>query len=238
ALVPGTVFENHDFLNTQPSATPLALATSTAVPGLVSICGNVWNDLDADGVIDPGEPTIPNVAIDLTGATGAVLGTQRTNAVGRYCFEELPVGTYVVREQNPLGFTSTNSIPGLGGSQLTSDSMRVLAVVVNTVYAEQDFLDTQPRPTVTPTEVQVLGIQQLPVSGAPLSVETARRWRLASRLSLFLGMALGVGRHLAKPYNWADVEWAGHSVREAYRWGRADRRLRRRRKSDYDPDDE
>lgn len=70
-----------------------------------SIGDLVWNDLDGDGIRDPGEPGIGGVRIDLLGSgPDLVLGTaddvafppQITNAVGAYNFINLPAWTYRV----------------------------------------------------------------------------------------------------------------------------------------------
>ncbi len=76
-------------------------ASSTTVPGhdqplRSSRIGNlVWYDKDRDGVQDPLEPGIPDVAVALFDTLGNS-GLTRTDAAGRYQFEDLPEGEYFV----------------------------------------------------------------------------------------------------------------------------------------------
>ena len=53
----------------------------------------VWWDIDRDGVQDPGEPGIPNVALSLSGTASA---HTTTDASGVYTFANLVAGTYTV----------------------------------------------------------------------------------------------------------------------------------------------
>ena len=59
-----------------PSKSPTASPTGT-------IKGLVFEDLNGDGVLDDGEPGIPNVKVDITGSDGKKL-TAETNSQGRY----------------------------------------------------------------------------------------------------------------------------------------------------------
>jgi protocatechuate 3,4-dioxygenase beta subunit len=64
----------------------------------------VWEDLNADGVQDAGEPGIPGVLVTLTGTTGdgdAVTLTMNTDANGNYLFDGLEPGTYKVTFGSP-----------------------------------------------------------------------------------------------------------------------------------------
>ena len=69
-----------------------------------SICGIKFNDLDGDGLQDPGEPGLPNWTINLTGTTTS---TATTNANGLYCFNNLPAGNYTVTETQQTGWQQT-----------------------------------------------------------------------------------------------------------------------------------
>ncbi|MEO8083195.1 MAG: SdrD B-like domain-containing protein [Ardenticatenales bacterium] len=67
-----------------------------------NISGIVWNDLDGDGLIDPGEPGLPGVKVTLS--NGAVAFT---NAGGAYVFTNLLPGGYFVTETDLAGYAST-----------------------------------------------------------------------------------------------------------------------------------
>ncbi len=68
---------------------------------LGAIVGTLWHDLDADGVLDPGEPLLSGVVVTATGAGadgrfGTADDIVRVTATenGEYRFESLPVGSY------------------------------------------------------------------------------------------------------------------------------------------------
>ncbi|MDX2280653.1 MAG: SdrD B-like domain-containing protein, partial [Saprospiraceae bacterium] len=87
-----------------------------------SIGNFVWNDLDADGVQDAGEPGIPNVLVTLTGTDQLgvpVTQTTTTGANGDYLFSNLVPGTYKLTFATPAGYTPTAQ--DLGGDD-TKDS--------------------------------------------------------------------------------------------------------------------
>ena len=57
----------------------------------------VWNDLNANGVQDPGEPGLAGVTVQLKTADGStVLATSTTDGLGTYSLSGLAAGTYVV----------------------------------------------------------------------------------------------------------------------------------------------
>ncbi len=62
---------------------------------LGSIGDTVWFDTDGDGVQDPGEEGIANVAVTLTYPDGTTV-TVLTDENGNYLFDDLPAGSYTV----------------------------------------------------------------------------------------------------------------------------------------------
>ena len=75
-------------------------------PELSEVCGMKFNDLNANGVKDPGESGLPGWTIALT--PGSL--TTTTDANGNYCFGALAAGTYTVSEVLQSGWTQT--LPG------------------------------------------------------------------------------------------------------------------------------
>jgi hypothetical protein len=81
----------------------------------VSVGDFVWLDLDRDGIQDAGERGIAGVTLTITRADGSpvvdVFGnpvtTTVTDADGRYSFDNLPPGDYVVRLAIPDGYVAT-----------------------------------------------------------------------------------------------------------------------------------
>ena len=78
--------------------------TSTAPPDTASICGTKFNDLNGNGVMDPGEPGLPGWQIGLGIAT---VPYAITDANGDYCFTNLPAGNYTVSEVQQPGWVQT-----------------------------------------------------------------------------------------------------------------------------------
>jgi SdrD B-like domain/FG-GAP-like repeat/Right handed beta helix region len=79
---------------------------------LITIGGQKFNDLDNDGVKDPGEPGLAGWTIQLDkDANGTVDGTTTTDSSGSYSFTNLGPGTYRIREVVQLGFTQTTTDP-------------------------------------------------------------------------------------------------------------------------------
>ncbi len=106
---------------------------------LASIGDRVWNDIDGDGVQDPGEPGIAGVTVTVTylGLDGQPGGgddevhTTTTDANGNWTVETLPGGAYTVTVSPPAGYAQTYDLDGpatahtaaatLGESQVRTD---------------------------------------------------------------------------------------------------------------------
>ncbi len=89
-----------------PTATHTPTHTPTPVPG--AIAGLVWYDADGDAARDWDEPGLYGVEVTLLRGR-LTIGKLRTRGDGRYRFDSLPPGDYVVRETQPewLRFSST-----------------------------------------------------------------------------------------------------------------------------------
>jgi hypothetical protein len=89
--------------------------TFTEVP-LVSTGGAVFEDTNANGIKDAGEPGIPGVTITLTGISvvnGTITPkTATTGADGTYTFANLVPGNYTIAETQPTGFTDGKDANG------------------------------------------------------------------------------------------------------------------------------
>ncbi len=79
----------------------------------------VWEDLDADGLQDTGEPGVGNVTASLYDCTGAFISTTLTTASGHYTFTMLEMGDYYAEFAIPEGY---NSSPQDQGTDDTLDS--------------------------------------------------------------------------------------------------------------------
>ncbi|MEX2322591.1 MAG: SdrD B-like domain-containing protein [Acidimicrobiia bacterium] len=67
----------------------------------------VWEDLDGDGIQDPGEPGIGGVTVRLFDGSGRQIGSTVTDASGRYEFRNLWYGEYHVEVDIPAGFVAS-----------------------------------------------------------------------------------------------------------------------------------
>ena len=84
-----------------------------------AIGDRVWEDLDADGIQDSGEPGIGGVTVRLFSASGSVIGSTVTEDNGRYEFRDLSYGDYHVEVDIPAGYEAS---PRNQGSDDTRDS--------------------------------------------------------------------------------------------------------------------
>ncbi|MBT8137041.1 MAG: hypothetical protein KJO54_08530 [Gammaproteobacteria bacterium] len=66
------------------------------VPPSARLGDRFWEDLNGNGIQDPGEPGIPGVTVNLYDCDNNILDTTITGANGDYLFNELPAGCYVV----------------------------------------------------------------------------------------------------------------------------------------------
>ena len=108
------------------------------IPG--AIHGYKWEDLNANGQRDPGEPGLNGVLIELHGPTGQVIREQETHSrdlnndgvidpireTGLFWFEQVLPGNYVVTEKLPPGWNQSYPLPpshqvDLGPGQVVDD---------------------------------------------------------------------------------------------------------------------
>lgn len=109
-------------LPTYSSVDPSVDFGFTKEPGTIGDL--VWNDLNGNGVQDPGEPGLGGVTITLAGASSA---STTTDASGNYSFGGLSAGSYTVTVTAPSGFTAS---PANQGSDSLKDSHDSPATVI------------------------------------------------------------------------------------------------------------
>ena len=91
---------------------------TTVLPGLSSISGVVYQDLNNNGVQDVGELPIPDTQIGLFGTDargGSVVRVTKTDSNGAYLFDDLLQGTYNLFEVQPRVYRDGVETPGTGG---------------------------------------------------------------------------------------------------------------------------
>ena len=82
------------------NATSIDFENRTLNAGLVtkySLGARVWLDKSGDGVLDPGDGSVPGVTVQLLGSDSQLLDTEVTSPTGEYSFTELPAGRYRIR---------------------------------------------------------------------------------------------------------------------------------------------
>lgn len=85
-------------------------ATGDEIPCTADITGRVWQDYDRDGVLEPGEPGLSSVRLELADAAGGFLAETLTASGGEFEFADRCAGAYVVTVDPstlPLGFAPT-----------------------------------------------------------------------------------------------------------------------------------
>ena len=85
-----------------------------------AIGDQVWQDRNADGIQESGEPGLPGVPVTLFTATGSVVASTVTDSAGRYLFDRLPVGSYRVGFGLPA--TCAYTVTGRGDPTTDSDA--------------------------------------------------------------------------------------------------------------------
>jgi hypothetical protein len=97
------------------------IATSTRTPTPISLGNFIWDDLDADGVQDAGEPGVSGVTVQLwNSAKSQLLDTDVTNATGNYTLIAPVSGNYRIRVVLPTAADLFS--PKLQGGDVTRDS--------------------------------------------------------------------------------------------------------------------
>ena len=104
-------------LPTEPNKVSVTIGTSQ----LNAIGSFVWNDQNANGLYDSGEPGVNGVSVSLYSGTGDLVATTVTaNDVngnpGYYLFANLPDGVYQVEFVPPAGTTLTQQVVQANGS--------------------------------------------------------------------------------------------------------------------------
>jgi SdrD B-like domain/Secretion system C-terminal sorting domain len=102
---------------TRDMTVDLGIYTTTAAINVLNTLGDkVWNDVNKDGIQDPGEAGVPNVTVRLLNGAGVAVNNSATgkpyvtvtDTLGNYKFVDLIDGNYIVEFANiPAGYSFT-----------------------------------------------------------------------------------------------------------------------------------
>jgi SdrD B-like protein len=149
-----------------------------------AIGGIKFEDLNANGLRDPGEPGLEGFVITLTPSGGGAAQTVTTDANGNFLFTNLSAGTFTLSETQRVGFSLTvpalNSISvtlASGGSSIANEFGNFRGVLTGTITGSK-FNDLNANGVRDPGEPGLAGvtITRTPTindpAGANLSVVT------------------------------------------------------------------
>lgn len=104
------------------------------------ICGDTWNDANANGVQDAGESKRPNVSVTLLDLQGTVIGTTTTDGAGSYCFLAIPAGSFIVQFETIASapFTLSN----VGPNEALDSDANASTGFTNTILLAEGQCDT------------------------------------------------------------------------------------------------
>jgi len=150
------------YVSTTPNEVDFEVDGTTIIPiidfgdvpvdALAGISGTVYDDLNRNRLLDPGEPGLADVVILLKDSEGAELESVTTDVDGNYAFSELWAGTYSVREEDPEGYYST-----------TAHEVTV-TLQVGEALADVNFGDFVPEPgELSPIDPLISGFFDLPI---------------------------------------------------------------------------
>jgi len=115
---------------------------------LIEIGDFVWNDLNANGKQDVGEPGISGVQVSLLDENlnqakdlnGVLVSAVTTNASGYYKFENLVAGNYVVQFSMPTGYDKvTSSFVGTVDKDSDADTTTLRSGVISLTTAQRNL---------------------------------------------------------------------------------------------------
>nr|WP_246109755.1 SdrD B-like domain-containing protein [Roseimaritima multifibrata] len=109
------------------------------------ISGYVHADSNGDCILDPGEPMLENVRVDLLDANGNILATAYTDSNGYYRFTNLMAGQYTVRETQPIGYLQGHQTAGsAGGNDSSQDVISEIPIGYGDRLTDYNFCELEP----------------------------------------------------------------------------------------------
>ncbi|MEX2175853.1 MAG: SdrD B-like domain-containing protein [Pirellulaceae bacterium] len=111
----------------------------------VSIGGRVFSDTNSNCDFDEGESPLAGVTVQLLDGQGNFIRAMQTSGQGRYQFNNLPPGTYTVRELQPAGYFDGGEQAGShGGDDTQNDLIRNVTLLSGDNATDYDFCEKPP----------------------------------------------------------------------------------------------
>ena len=104
-----------------------ANGVATGNEKLYNLGDYVWEDTNKNGIQDEDEHGIEGVEVSLTRPNGTV-ETTTTNSEGKYEFNDLQNGDYVINFKTPEGYTATKSYEG-NNSEVDSNGLSTVGTI-------------------------------------------------------------------------------------------------------------
>jgi len=110
-----------------------------------SISGRVHVDFNGDCIVDPGEPLLAGVTMNLYDGSNKLVATTTTDVEGRYKFDNLRAGTYrVVEGATPSYFDHDADVGSLGGTAVDANTIDQIVTTYGDVGTDYDFCELPP----------------------------------------------------------------------------------------------
>jgi protocatechuate 3,4-dioxygenase beta subunit len=138
------------YVETQPAIPPglytVQAISSTNPSGLnfgnfqlVSVSGNVYNDLNGNGQQDSGEPGLANWVVDVNGPGNSVVASATTDANGNYTIPGVGPGSYTLAEVLQSGWTITQPTNPSFYSVTTSSGVNAVGRIFGNVQPTENL---------------------------------------------------------------------------------------------------
>lgn len=165
---------------TEVPATCNSVAQSAAIcalPGSLSISGEVWEDVNGNGIQEAGDNGIANAYVLLYDSNSNLIGRTNTDGTGNYTFTGLPAGNYYVVFVNPDLTAHPNIAPANAGTETTDsdiiNSLTNATANINTTSTDIDGAFTN----------IVLPVELLNFSGKKSKENVELNWTTATELN-------------------------------------------------------